>query len=319
MTTISVIIPVKNGIATIERCLQGLRQQTLGNSIEIIILDSMSTDGSREVALKYSARIIDIATGTFNHGLTRNLGVKYATANFLFYTVQDAWPATNDLLENMVNHFQQDSVMAVVGHQATPHEKDKNPLYWYKPFSTPSITERLVVDIPAFKKLPQQQQEQLVAWDDVIAMYRKTALIKQPFVATDFAEDWIWSFEALLKGWKLLHDSSLVMYHYHHRNFEYAYKVTFVINYHFHLYFNYKPNLQGILLPIAKATFHVFNNKQLNFKERIYWTLHNYAGMLGDYFSRANFLFRLKTGGKNALEKGYKKYCSNIPQGKQKL
>lgn len=315
---ISVVIPVKNGADTLEKCLGSLRNQTIGDELEIIIPDSMSTDGSREMALKYGAIIIDIATGTFNHGLTRNTGVQHASGELVFLTVQDAWIAENDMLEKMAKHFEDPDVMAVVGHQAVPHEKDKNPLIWYNPCSKPGVTVRHVEDKKAFKKLTQEKQQSLVGWDDVVSMYRKSALIQQPFVKTEFAEDWVWSYHALLNGWKLLHDSSLIVYHYHHQSYKYAFNLAYTYNYHFYKFFKYKPSLPSLVKPMMRATYHLLKNKKLSFKEKLYWIIQNGFSRWANYFSTINFLTRLKVNGESGIEKGYNKYCKTIPQGKQK-
>jgi len=318
MPGISVIIPVKNGSATLGRCLESLRNQTIGNQLEIIIMDSMSTDGSREIARRYDAKVIDIPYGTFNHGLTRNFGVQQAGGDLIYLTVQDAWAPANDMIEKMAKHFDDPAVMGVVGHQAVPHEKDKNPMLWYRPWSAPQVTERVVTNMEAFRNLPVNKQQSLIAWDDVVSMYRKSALVEQPFVKTEFTEDWVWSYQALLKGWKLLHDSSLVVYHYHHQTYHYAYSIAYTKNYHFYKFFKYKPALPSLVMPMIKATYHLVKNKELSLKEKVYWIMHNGAGRMANYFSTINFLFRFKTGGEKALEKGYNRYCKTIPQGKQK-
>lgn len=315
---ISVVIPVKNGAATLSQCLESLRKQTIGSSLEIIIADSMSTDGSREIALSYGAQIVDIPNGTFDHGLTRNKGVQAAEGDLIYLTVQDAWISDTGMLERMASHFKDVLVKAVVGHQAVPHEKDKNPYIWYRPISAPSVTEKLINGVEAFKKFTVKEQQSLVAWDDVVAMYRKDALLQQPFVQTAFAEDWIWSFNALQKGWKLLHDSSLVVYHYHHHSFQYAFKSCYTINYHFYKFFNYKPAYPALLLPVIRATYHLMKHQQLSWKEKMYWIGHNVLGKLGNFFSTILFLVRFNMGGEASIKKGYHNYCKAIPQGKQK-
>ncbi|MDP4285494.1 MAG: glycosyltransferase family 2 protein [Bacteroidota bacterium] len=315
---VSVIIPVKNGAATLARCLQSITSQSIAAEIEIIILDSMSTDESREIALQYGAIIIDIPGNSFNHGLTRNLGVKYATGDLIYLTVQDASIAEVEMLGKMATHFDDKEVMGVVGHQAVPHEKDKNPLLWFKRFSKPEITIRQVQNATEFEKLPVAAQQKLVAWDNVVAMYRKTALLQQPFVATEFAEDWIWSEQALRRGWKLIHDANIVAWHYHHRGFSYAFRVAYAMNYHFYQFLGYRPAVPAFLSPMLKATYHIFKNPVLGLKEKCYWAFHNYAGISGTFFSHINFLWRLQTGSVKSVEKGYKKYCKDIPQGKQK-
>lgn len=315
---ISCVIPVKNGEATLERCLQGLRNQTIGKELEIIILDSMSTDKSREIAGKYNCIIADVPVGTFNHGLTRNIGAKIASGDLLFYTVQDAWLAENTMLEKMIIHFENEQIMGVSGHQAVPHEKDKNPMLWYKRFSEPEVQLREIRDIEKFKNSKQAVQQSLIAWDDVVAMYRKTALMQQPFVDTQFAEDWIWSRDALLRGWKLIYDPSLVVYHYHHSNYSYAYKVAFAVNYHFYKYFNFKPGVPDLLMPMAKTIYYLGKQPELKLKEKLYWVYHNLQSRSGTFNSHVNFLVHNYFGGFESVEKRYHKVCRKIPQGNQK-
>ena len=278
----------------------------------------MSTDSSRDIACRYGARIVDIPEGSFDHGLTRNIGIREASGDLLYYTVQDAWIAENDMLEKMAGHFEDVTVMGVMGHQAVPHEKDKNPVLWYRPCSPPGITEKRIENTEVFEALPGNEQRSLVSWDDVVAMYRKSALEKQPFVETAYAEDWIWSYTALLKGWKLLHDSSLVVYHYHHQSFRYVFNATYTLNYHCYKFFKFKPSLPRVLLPVVRASYHLMKNKKLSFKEKLYWIIHNASASTANYYSIINFLARLKAGGEPGVEKGYMKFCKSIPQGKQR-
>ena len=317
MPNISVVIPVKDGAPTLERCLDSLRKQILDAPLEIIIADSMSTDDSRQIASRYAAKIITIPAGEFDHGLTRNIGVQQATGDLIFLSVQDAWLSTNDLLQKMANHFHNPDVMAVVGHQAVPHEKDKNPMLWYRPVSLPGITEKRIDNVELFNALPPKQQQDIIAWDDVVAMYRKSALMQQPFVQTAFAEDWIWSNQALRKGWLLLHDSSLVVYHYQHHGYQYAFNSRYTVNYHFYKFFKYKPDVPSLAKPIMRATYHLLKRKDLSLKEKAFWISHNATALFANYFSTKDFLKRLKLEGESGIAKGYLLYCKAIPQGKQ--
>lgn len=315
---ISVVIPVKNGAKTLEQCLDSLHKQTLSVPLEIIIADSMSTDESREIAARNGAKIVSIPTGEFDHGLTRNIGVKHATGDLIFFTVQDAWLSTNDLLSKMAGHFKDPELMAVGGHQAVPHHKDKNPLIWYRPVSEPGLTEKKIIDLAVFEAMTNKQQQDLISWDNVVAMYRKRALVEHPFVQTAFAEDWIWSEQALRKGWKLLHDSSLVVYHYHHQGFRYVFNTSYTINYHFYRYFGYSPTLPPVLMPALRSIYHLGKHGQLSVKEKCYWILHNISALVARWSSAHNFLHRLKRHGEKGIEQGYTLYCKTIPQGKQK-
>lgn len=313
--TISVIIPVRNGAATLERCLSSLCSQSVRPE-EIIILDTNSTDSSIAIAQRYGAKIFPIEEEKFDHGLTRNEGLKYCLGDFIYLTVQDAWIPENNMLERMVSHFQNPEVMAVCGHQAVPHEKDKNPLKWYRRYSEHNVHLRRIDDGEEFKNLAQHAQQKLVAWDNVIAMYRASALRQLPFVQTQMAEDWVWSYHALLKGWTLLRDSSLLVFHYHHQTFKYVFRTSWSVNYHFYKFFNYKPTLSSVFTPGLKAVYHLFRNKELSPGEKLYWSSHNLLERIGTWYANFVFLLRLRLGGLKYVEKGYYKFCKKIPQGK---
>lgn len=314
---VSIVIPVKNGAGTLQRCLDSMRNQITPPG-EIIIINSESSDNSKEVALKFDAQVIDISESEFDHGLTRNLGIAHCSGDLIFFTVQDAWIADNDMLEKMAAHFQDPQVMAVTGHQAVPHEMDKNPMRWYRRYSEHAVDVRQLTDVEAFKNLSQSAQQKLIAWDNVVAMYRKSALIELPFVQTEMSEDWMWSYQALLKGWKLIRDSSLVVYHYHHATIEYNFRTAYSINYHFYKFFGFKPQLPPVIKPNIKAAYHLFRNKELTFRKKLYWSLHNLMSGIATWFSNFDFLRVLKLQGEKGIEKAYKKYCRQIPQGKQK-
>lgn len=55
--TISVVIPVKDDAAALQRCLRALAVQTLPAD-EIIIVDNASTDSSADVAVRHGARVL---------------------------------------------------------------------------------------------------------------------------------------------------------------------------------------------------------------------------------------------------------------------
>ncbi|MGY8942395.1 MAG: glycosyltransferase family 2 protein, partial [Flavobacteriales bacterium] len=88
---ISVIIPVRNEALRIRQCIEGIRKQTVSVH-EVIVIDSGSTDGTREILSEYpDVTVIEIDGSTFNHGLTRNLGVEASSGDFCLLTVGDAY------------------------------------------------------------------------------------------------------------------------------------------------------------------------------------------------------------------------------------
>jgi glycosyltransferase involved in cell wall biosynthesis len=53
---VSIIIPTKNSARTIQACLESCKDQTYQN-IEIIVVDNFSTDGTFEIAKKYTDNV----------------------------------------------------------------------------------------------------------------------------------------------------------------------------------------------------------------------------------------------------------------------
>ena len=87
---ISVVIPVKNGGTDLVRCLAAIGRQRNDEEVEIVVVDSGSTDGSPERARAAGAVVHEIPPEEFGHGRTRNLGVELARGDLLVFTTQDA-------------------------------------------------------------------------------------------------------------------------------------------------------------------------------------------------------------------------------------
>lgn len=95
---ISVIIPTKNGGALFQLLLAKLREQRYPGDVEIIVVDSGSTDDTLRTARQFQAQIISIPPSSFSHSFARNRGAQAASGDYLLFMVQDALPAGKDWL-----------------------------------------------------------------------------------------------------------------------------------------------------------------------------------------------------------------------------
>lgn len=96
---ISVIIPMYNGSATIQTCLEKLSKQTFSGKYEVIVVDDASPDGSAKkvkqiVAEFENAGIFNIIECKENGraGTARNIGVKQAKGEYILFIDQDDYP-----------------------------------------------------------------------------------------------------------------------------------------------------------------------------------------------------------------------------------
>jgi len=104
----SVIIRAKNKEAEIERALTVLRSQTV--PVEIIVVDSGSTDGTVEVAKRYCDQLIEIPAAEFTYGHALNLGAAAASAPIHFALSSHCHPERADWVERSLAHYERDDV-----------------------------------------------------------------------------------------------------------------------------------------------------------------------------------------------------------------
>ena len=105
--TVSIVIPTLNAGPEFALLLRKLRSQRGINAIEIVIVDSGSTDSTVQAARQMGCKVIEILPSEFSHSHARNLGADAATSEFLLFMVQDAYPIGNHWLYGMVCFLQE--------------------------------------------------------------------------------------------------------------------------------------------------------------------------------------------------------------------
>ena len=87
---VSVVVPVRNGAATLGQCLRALRASELpGNDFEIIVVDQNSTDASTSIAARYADTVVRLATGGARSAYARNRGAELGTGEALAFVDPD--------------------------------------------------------------------------------------------------------------------------------------------------------------------------------------------------------------------------------------
>lgn len=105
---ISVIVPVYNTRDYLPKCIDSIVEQTY-KSLEILLIDDGSTDGSEIIVDEYARKDERIkAIHQINHGesYTRNVGIKQATGEYIAFVDCDDWlekDAYETLLQSMIN------------------------------------------------------------------------------------------------------------------------------------------------------------------------------------------------------------------------
>ena len=116
----SIIIRCYNEEAHIGRLLSGIMQQAT-DDLEIIIVDSGSTDATLSIASQYPAKILKINKQDFSFGSSLNIGCEAASGQFLVFVSAHVYPVYDDWLKHLLQPFENDRVACVYGKQRGNH------------------------------------------------------------------------------------------------------------------------------------------------------------------------------------------------------
>ncbi len=210
MSSVSILIPVKNGGSDLVRLLAAIGEQEVERRPEVLIVDSGSTDGSVEVARGAGARVIEIPPEQFDHGATRNLAAAEAGGEILVFVSQDAEPIATSWLSTLTAPLARDPQTAgAYGRQlaradATPPER-----YFLDYLYGPGRRVQAIDD-------PQQLSMQTTLFSNANSAIRRSEWERHPF-AEDLimSEDQDWARRVLLDGRRLAYEPEAAVRHSH--------------------------------------------------------------------------------------------------------
>ena len=100
----SIVIRAYNEAQHLGRLLEGIRQQTI-KDVEIILVDSGSTDATIAIAESFGAKVVHIPSAEFTFGRSLNFGIKSASREFIVIASAHVYPVYPDWLETMLRPF----------------------------------------------------------------------------------------------------------------------------------------------------------------------------------------------------------------------
>jgi rhamnosyltransferase len=113
---VSIILPTLNPGDNVSALIEAFARQRL-TPAEVVVIDSASTDGSPERWRDAGFRVLTIEQAAFNHGGTRNLAAHNSQGNILVFVTQDAIPADERWLENLIGPIVSGEAVATFARQ----------------------------------------------------------------------------------------------------------------------------------------------------------------------------------------------------------
>lgn len=110
---VSIVIPTRDRVHLLRRCLTGIRERTAYPNVEVVIVDNGSVDpAAREYLARCGAHIVR-DPGPFNFARLCNVGAGHAAGAHLLFLNNDTEPWFEDWLGAMLEHSQRERVGAV--------------------------------------------------------------------------------------------------------------------------------------------------------------------------------------------------------------
>ncbi len=199
MRSASAVIPVRDGGPLLGRVLEAVRDQ---GELELVVVDSGSTDGSLELARSVADVLVEIPHAEFGHGRTRNLAAERTSGELICFLTQDALPQPGWLAA----HREAFELDPRVGASFGPHLPN--------PETTPMISRELLEFFAGFSPdggPTLQRAGGLTFLSNVNACYSRECWAEIRFEDLPYSEDQAFGRAMLEAGWvKVFHPDAAV-------------------------------------------------------------------------------------------------------------
>ena len=276
---VSLVLPTWNAGPEFPEILAAMLDQEIPGEMEVVVIDSGSTDGTVEFLRQQPVRLIEIPNQDFNHGLTRNLGIQEAKGEIVALTVQDARPADRHWLRRLLECYEDPEVVGAYSCQVP--RPDANPFikerlsHWAAGQAEPRV--QAVESLEAFESLAPLEKLSQVAFDNVSSSVRRRVALEIPFRRRQFGEDLDWAHRAILAGHKIVFEPRSRVIHSHNNSIWYEFKRVYLDHQNLHRLFGVAtvPNWRDVITCTRLGGRHlrqvVEQDPELAPSDKIWW------------------------------------------------
>lgn len=212
---IDVIVPVYEPTDKLKRVIQSLQRQTLKPE-HIWLLhteDGVDLSWTNNIDGQVPVREIMVKKADFDHGGTRDMGIRLSDADVVILLTQDAIPAGSDLFEKMTKPLAEERVAVSYARQIPGDECDMIERYT-RMFNYPKVSRRkTMADIETLGI-------KTYFCSDVCSAYRKDVYIQLGGFEKKiiFNEDMVYAAKAIHNGYEIAYEAEAAVIHSHNHS-----------------------------------------------------------------------------------------------------
>lgn len=197
--TCSVVVRCYNEERHLARLLEGILQQTV-KDVQVVLVDSGSTDRTLEIASRYPVDLVEIKKEEFSFGRSLNRGCGAARGEVLVLASAHVYPRYSDWLERLLENFADQRVALVYGKQ----RGDQTSRY--------SERQLFTTWFPDLSDLDQSHP----FCSNANAAVRRSVWEAMPYdESLTGLEDIAWARKALARGHRLVYEADAEIVHVH--------------------------------------------------------------------------------------------------------
>jgi glycosyltransferase involved in cell wall biosynthesis len=203
--TIGVVIRTLNESELIARCLETLAAQRGGFDLDVVVVDSGSTDSTLEIARAHGVRIVELPPGDFDYSRALNLGIEAVGGDLVASLSAHAIPLDDHWLEQMAAPFENERVAGVSCRQVP----------W--PDAPWQEVHRLAIQFLDASSVYADAGSDRIVFSNAASLVRRSVWLDHPFTLPA-AEDLDWARRVIAAGWKIVYESRTAVYHSHYED-----------------------------------------------------------------------------------------------------
>jgi rhamnosyltransferase len=202
---IGVVIRTLNESELIGRCLETLQSQNGNFKLDVLVVDSGSTDSTLEIARAHGARIFELPATEFDYSKALNVGIGQVAGDVIVSLSAHAIPVDGRLLERITAPFDDPRVAGVAAGQ----------LPW--PNAPWREVHRLRSQFEQERRVYCAEDNGEILFSNAASCIRRSAWAAEPFTLPA-VEDLEWARRVVARGWTIVYEPEAAVYHSHHES-----------------------------------------------------------------------------------------------------
>ena len=261
--SVSVVIPTLNAGTEFRWLLRKLRAQQGIDTLEIVIVDSGSTDDTLKLARESGCTLVQIAPQDFSHSHARNIGADAASGDYLLFMVQDAYPIGSYWVYGILRYLLDHASQQLVGASCSEYSRTDSDMMYDSIINThykflgcleyDRIGEYQGDDHMSLRTCGQLSDVACMMTRELFARYRYRG---------DYAEDLDLGIRLIKDGYRVAMLASVKVIHSHNRSSYYYLKrslvdVIFLVGIFKDFTYPTITSVRGLLVGIVSVAIHL--------------------------------------------------------------